>query len=483
MARYTPTTNSNPMFGQSGQTVRALQQRLNAQNAGLPGYTPLKVDGLYGPLTQAAARYKAPTSSSSSTSTTKKWSRLNAQEDPTKKGFLDAGKEPSYEDARNEASQGSQGLIDAIKASFNDKFRREREAGVGRAKRGQALNINAGLAGSTFASSNAGQIDEYNNEAIGAIEDEMNMKIADVLAGVASRASEIYEQRRSEYATKAEKSLEYRQQFAEQALNDISMLAQTGVSADNIKTESPDEWQQLLEETGKSDAELTAYFVANKPVASKLFEEKVGNMMVFGYKDPISGEITTEKVELPGNEWKFVANDGNPFFYDENTGQTKAIGGGFGGGGNSNGKKYTFTSAQQSKLIESGFNTGEIKAIETDLSAGNSIDDILAAQTDMTPLQKRRLRETLSGGEKTSASTGLSQDSVKTKFAAASIDEKLKAMGKEASDYKGFLRGGKKKEAMIAADFESYIDNTIWPIIQGMIDEGKTDEEIWAEFK
>ncbi len=51
---YKPSTTAN--FGESGDAVRVLQTKLNTQNVGKAGYTPLKVDGLYGPLTQAAAQ-------------------------------------------------------------------------------------------------------------------------------------------------------------------------------------------------------------------------------------------------------------------------------------------------------------------------------------------------------------------------------------------------------------------------------------------
>lgn len=59
MATYTPLSEGQqPAFGTSGPAVSALQAQLNAQYANTPGYTPLKVDGLYGPLTQAATNFK-----------------------------------------------------------------------------------------------------------------------------------------------------------------------------------------------------------------------------------------------------------------------------------------------------------------------------------------------------------------------------------------------------------------------------------------
>lgn len=53
---YTPLQpNQQPVLGTSGDAVSALQTQINTQNAGNPNFIPLKVDGLYGPKTQAAA--------------------------------------------------------------------------------------------------------------------------------------------------------------------------------------------------------------------------------------------------------------------------------------------------------------------------------------------------------------------------------------------------------------------------------------------
>ena len=55
---YTPLQpGQTPTLNTSGDAVKALQAQLNTQNAGVAGYTPLKVDGLYGPVTAAAAAF------------------------------------------------------------------------------------------------------------------------------------------------------------------------------------------------------------------------------------------------------------------------------------------------------------------------------------------------------------------------------------------------------------------------------------------
>jgi len=61
MATYTPLKlNQTPTLGTSGASIKAYQTSLNTQNAGQTGYVPLKIDGMFGPLTQAASQFKAP---------------------------------------------------------------------------------------------------------------------------------------------------------------------------------------------------------------------------------------------------------------------------------------------------------------------------------------------------------------------------------------------------------------------------------------
>jgi len=59
---YKPVTAGQaPTYGTSGQSVMDLQKSLNDAHKNDPNYTPLVVDGKYGPLTQAATNYKPGT--------------------------------------------------------------------------------------------------------------------------------------------------------------------------------------------------------------------------------------------------------------------------------------------------------------------------------------------------------------------------------------------------------------------------------------
>lgn len=53
----------------SNKDVATFQQSLNSKNAGQPGYTPLNVDGIFGPKTEAASQYQIPTPTTPTTPT------------------------------------------------------------------------------------------------------------------------------------------------------------------------------------------------------------------------------------------------------------------------------------------------------------------------------------------------------------------------------------------------------------------------------
>lgn len=54
---YTPTNNTVPTYGEESQSVRDYQHSLNTKWGNTAGWTPLKEDGMYGPLTQQGSQF------------------------------------------------------------------------------------------------------------------------------------------------------------------------------------------------------------------------------------------------------------------------------------------------------------------------------------------------------------------------------------------------------------------------------------------
>jgi len=51
---------ATPTLGTSGDAVKALQTQYNTQNSCVAGYTPIKSDSLFLPVTSSASKIKAP---------------------------------------------------------------------------------------------------------------------------------------------------------------------------------------------------------------------------------------------------------------------------------------------------------------------------------------------------------------------------------------------------------------------------------------
>jgi hypothetical protein len=357
MATYIPTKNTDPtkaVYGESSSGVSALQQSLNAANAGKAGYVPLKVDGKYGPLTQAASSYAAPemvdigggamvpkNSAAYTNYVTNIQGKGSAGSAPLKpqasvpseyysrKDALtdivtDMGEKPDLAKIRDELTTNNQAIIDSIKAQYAGTIAQEQKKGEVLNKRQRGLNVGAGLGGSDFAGANTQQVEDATLEAIRAVEQERDAKIAATLAGVEFRASQMFQERKDAYTKKAEDSLTAMSKFKDEALSDIANFAASGLSAKQLREQSPETWRALLEQTGYDETGLTAAFVSNKPEPD--FKEKVGNSLIYGYRDPQTGKITTEKVELPsgydsfervGDKYAFINTSDGTFKYAE----------------------------------------------------------------------------------------------------------------------------------------------------------------------
>lgn len=91
-------------------TTLALQQNLNQKNANAPGYVPLKLDGIYGPLTDAATKFATP--APADTTTTTNGSTTTSATDP----ILDKikqlmGEQDSITNQIGDNQENSQGLF------------------------------------------------------------------------------------------------------------------------------------------------------------------------------------------------------------------------------------------------------------------------------------------------------------------------------------------------------------------------------------
>ena len=383
MATYKPSTNTDPTkaaYGESSAGVKALQASLNQQNAGKPGYTQLKEDGLYGPLTQAAAGYKAPTPTATTTTPvdTNRYARTANANDATisnLRGKLDSavGDEPSLSDITSKKRAEAEGLIGSITAEFNRIIDEQNGVNSGLNDRVRALNTSAGLGGSDFGTANAVNQEKKNQKAIDLINAEKAAKIQAVLSGIDSRASEEYRQQRQEYVKglgdQLDRVTQAREEDKQRAKDSITALARQGVALDKLKETDPKSYDVLLQEYGGSPMDLEGEWNDSLPDDQKVkYETKIiqgpgGKAQVFRYGlNPRTGTVEQKEYDLGVdfntlNGVKPISVGGRLFALTKDA-QGNEIAkplSGFSSGSSSSGKtvksgKVTFTGSQLSEV-------------------------------------------------------------------------------------------------------------------------------------
>lgn len=190
---YTPLPEgSTPVYGTSGSSVAKLQAELNTKNAGQTGYTPLVVDGKYGPLTAAAAAYKAPTISDVYSIAGVDPNIAKAGEAVDKYNQNQASGIPNVDEAaiRNATLANFQAEIDATNSLYASKLAASKAIGAGRLGTDTAIQARRGLLGSDFGAARTDTVNKANEADLAAIEAEKNTAIKGILSSARTAADQ-----------------------------------------------------------------------------------------------------------------------------------------------------------------------------------------------------------------------------------------------------------------------------------------------------
>lgn len=323
---------ATPTLGTSGDAVKALQTQYNTQNAGVAGYTPLKVDGLYGPLTQAASQFKAPVAGPTSDPLNGVRRYTGSTPDPAKTSAdayynnlnTDA---PNAETIRRNALNDAQAEIDAINNIYNGLVTQEQKTGIGRLGSTRATAARSGTLGGDFGNADLSKTEQFNNEKVQAIRADQAGKIAEILGRVNTRADAKFQAEQENYFKNAEAKLNYQKKNQEDARADLKNLASTGVGLDQLTQE---EYNSLIEQTGYDDNDLKAAFTLSKPKADIIDKQVIVNKYYQVSRDPITGKVTSDTIDLgftvPPNYKPQQLDDGTLVFVPDKIDPSKALG-------------------------------------------------------------------------------------------------------------------------------------------------------------
>lgn len=321
---YTPLkTGQAAAYGYSGDAVKALQTQFNTQNAGVAGYVPLKVDGLYGPLTQAASQFKAPTVTTPTTpvyktATVPQGTAESADTIAARKAqadYLATLNAPDENKIYQDTLSKFQAQIDATNNTYADELSRAKVTGAGRLGTQTAISARRGLIGSDFGEASTVAQEQGNEEVYKSIENERLAKVNAILTQAKSDASADIRAKREEFT----KGLDARLAFYSEA--DARKVTNTGKAIKSLiaqglspKDIDPKDLRQIASYYGVSVDDITAGYDDTKSAYDAEQEKsKLETSKTQAEIDKINADIAKGKI--------IELSEGG-MLYDTTTGKT-----------------------------------------------------------------------------------------------------------------------------------------------------------------
>lgn len=222
---------------------------------------------------------------------------------------------------REQTRKQMQAAIDATNNYFADLVRRENEAGDARLSKVQALNVNSGLSGSNFATSQDIQQKDKNSAAVRAIENERELKLQEIYGKIDEIARSEIKAKKEAAVKDAEGYSAYLSQAKEEALGTLGQLA--GANIDLTKLDQPRR-AYLFKAAGLDEALGELVYNSMKPKAAKIEykAEKAadGKILLYGV-DPTTGQLKTQRINIDipeGYEPTYV--DGKLYYKNSTSG-------------------------------------------------------------------------------------------------------------------------------------------------------------------
>lgn len=252
------------------------------------------------------------------------------------KSYFDIINKPSktLEQIRQEERTAVQSQIDAINEQMNQELARVRREGEARTARGTSIATSAGISASPFGETQRAEVDEYNARQRQAVEALRAEKLASIAGASNQRAIERARIEEQKSIEGAEKYLGYLQGLQTKARADLTDLAKSGLSLDEVPQET---FGKIIDQSGYDTFTAKAiynaslpeeqrqdikYEVLNDRIVGYRFNTKTGKLDV--YKSEPVPEITGGLAE--GMEYNVMKTDSGQLVYTPKTfDQTKPI--------------------------------------------------------------------------------------------------------------------------------------------------------------
>jgi hypothetical protein len=311
---------------------------------------------------------------------------FRTKEEKDAEDYLDGSftKPKTEEEIIQERTNSAKGIITSLNDFYDQQLKEQGEVNKQREAETNAQSVLSGLMGSSEAGSRAIAATEKGAQANKGIQAERNMKLQEIYTNIQNNAKAEAKDQRNEARLNAQDILARSEQKRQKATEDIKILAGAGFELDTIRQKDPNTYASLVRSIGGED-KLKSLFVINRPKQDIVGTPvRVGNHYVQMYRNPLTGAVTAENIEIPGglpaNYTKFEKlQDANgnqtliaiPDDWDGDPSKLKTVGGGNGGGGSTGGIKNPEYAATVNTILGSGkFTKDQVALVKNAINNG-----------------------------------------------------------------------------------------------------------------
>jgi hypothetical protein len=226
----------------------------------------------------------------------------NSATDP--QAFLDTFRAPeSREQIAERKRKESQGLIDSINKGFDDEVGRRQQIGQERVNMDNAISVLTGNAGGTESVRTRKTVLDANEKEVQAVNNQRALALQTVYTKISGDADIEAREQLADATRSAEQILARRKEAQAGAVENLKLMAASGlVDFDAFKSNPQGQkaYQYALESMGGDENALRAMFMLNRPQDQLVGEPvRMGGKFVQAYKNPITGKVTYEQLDLP----------------------------------------------------------------------------------------------------------------------------------------------------------------------------------------
>lgn len=233
----------------------------------------------------------------------------------------------AYNEARRLANEAVRGKLTAIDQTYAQMTKDRMTVNANNLGRTRATTARSGTLGSDFGNADMANQESRNAEALKIIENEKLSKIAAIMNDVAVDTESRAQAELDRIDANSEDRINFLKDLSTKAEAQIAAFAAAG---GNIEDLSDDEYNSLLENSGLTPEQFKAKVVLNQPKQDVLYSEVVGNKYIQARRNPMTGKVTSDTIELGftvPQGYKVQKNDdGSLMFMPDKIDPTKPLG-------------------------------------------------------------------------------------------------------------------------------------------------------------